>query len=72
VTIRDFLAATLLSLAFAGPVAALDLQGDLVPGGFATGQVEPGARVLLGDQLVMIGPDGMFVIRIRHAVMPPG
>ncbi|MDY0872908.1 M23 family metallopeptidase [Dongia rigui] len=44
------------------PALALDLKGHLEPGGFAVGQVEPGATVLLGDDPVMVGADGTFVI----------
>jgi murein DD-endopeptidase MepM/ murein hydrolase activator NlpD len=49
-------------LALTAPAAAIELKGHLVPGGFATGQVEPGATVLLGDDPVMVGSDGTFVI----------
>lgn len=54
-----------LSAAFllcANPSFAVDLKGHLQPGGFAIGQVEPGATVLLGDDPVMVGADGTFVI----------
>ncbi|MBI2256558.1 MAG: M23 family metallopeptidase [Proteobacteria bacterium] len=52
-----------IAIAFgANPVFALDLKGHLEPGGFAIGQVEPGATVLLGDDPVMVGADGTFVI----------
>lgn len=45
-----------------GPAAAIDLAGDLVPGGMAVGRTEPDARVFLGDRPVMVGEDGLFVI----------
>lgn len=54
------MAAVFLSLAT--PASALDLKGHLVPGGFAVGQVEPGATVMLGNEPVMVGADGTFVI----------
>lgn len=41
---------------------AVDLNGDLVPGGMAIGWVEPGAKVLLGNDAIMVGEDGLFVI----------
>lgn len=49
-------------LATIAPTQALDLNGHLVPGGFAVGEVEPGATVLLGDLPVMVGADGLFVV----------
>lgn len=51
---------------FTTPVLAVDLTGHLQPGGFALGQVEPGAIVLLGDNPVMVGDDGLFVIGFGH------
>lgn len=47
---------------FTKSVLAVDLKGHLQPGGFAVGQVEPGAIVLLGDNPVTVGNDGLFVI----------
>ena len=55
-----FVAAALTLLAT--PANAVDLQGHLQPGGFAVGQVEPGATIMLGDAPVMVGSDGTFVI----------
>lgn len=41
---------------------AVDLQGDLVPGGMVVGWTESGARVLLDDTPVPVATDGLFVI----------
>jgi murein DD-endopeptidase MepM/ murein hydrolase activator NlpD len=60
--IRRLALALCCCLAAAAPAVAIDLQGSLVPGGMAVGRAEPGARVLLGDQPVMVGEDGLFVI----------
>lgn len=49
-------------MAWTAPAHAIDLKGHLVPGGFAVGQVEPGAKVLLGDMAVKVAADGLFVI----------
>jgi murein DD-endopeptidase MepM/ murein hydrolase activator NlpD len=46
----------------ATPAHALDLTGNLTQGGLAVGHVEPGAKVLLGDEPVLVGADGLFVI----------
>jgi len=58
--LRAFLAFSLFLCA--ARAEAIDLKGHLQPGGFAVGQVEPGATVLLGDAPVMVGADGTFVI----------
>lgn len=52
----------LMILALITPAAAVDLKGHLVPGGFAIGQVGPGAKILLGKVPVQVGADGLFVI----------
>lgn len=44
------------------PASAIELKGDLVPGGMAMGWTEPGAQVLLGDQPVKVDADGLFVV----------
>ena len=52
--------AVLLSIAM--PASAVELKGHVMPGGFAVGKAEPGATVLLGDDPVLVGADGTFVI----------
>lgn len=59
---KRFLFTAVMLLATIAPTQALDLKGHLVPGGFAVGEVEPGATVLLGDLPVMVGADGLFVL----------
>lgn len=49
-------------LSIAVPASAVELKGHVVPGGFAVGKAEPGATVLLGDDQVLVGADGTFVI----------
>ncbi len=46
----------------AAPAHALDLTGNLTQGGLAIGHAMPGAKVLLGDDPVLVGADGLFVI----------
>lgn len=52
----------MLAMGMSKPASAIDLTGHLEPGGFAIGQAEPGATVLLGDDPVLVGSDGTFVI----------
>ncbi|TDQ81053.1 murein DD-endopeptidase MepM/ murein hydrolase activator NlpD [Dongia mobilis] len=60
---KRFLAIVLLcAIASTTPAAAIDITGDLIPGGMAVGRTTPGATVLLGDAPVMVGGDGLFVI----------
>lgn len=56
------LACAILALILIRPAAAIDIEGDLVPGGMAIGRADPGARVLLGEIPVMVGADGVFVL----------
>jgi murein DD-endopeptidase MepM/ murein hydrolase activator NlpD len=58
---RQFLL-TIAFVAAAMTAHAIELDGHLVPGGFAVGKAEPGANVLLGDDPVLVGADGTFVI----------
>jgi murein DD-endopeptidase MepM/ murein hydrolase activator NlpD len=60
--IRRVALGLLCLIAGVGSAHALDLKGHLQPGGFAVGEVEPGTTVLLGDQPVMVGADGVFVV----------
>lgn len=53
---------TLIFTCFSTVSFAIELKGHLKPGGFAVGQVEPGAKVLLGNNQVIVGSDGTFVI----------
>ena len=59
---RGFLLAVLLALlATISPALAVELSGKLSQGGLAYGRTVPGAKVLLGDRVVQVGPDGLFV-----------
>jgi murein DD-endopeptidase MepM/ murein hydrolase activator NlpD len=60
--IRVACLAVLIAVLPAKTGLAIDLQGDLVPGGMAVGWTEPGAKVLLGETPVMVAPDGLYVI----------
>ena len=51
--------------AFSGPAVAagdLVLDGDLVQGGLIFGRVTPGAEVQVGERLLRVSPDGLFVL----------
>jgi murein DD-endopeptidase MepM/ murein hydrolase activator NlpD len=41
---------------------AIDIKGDLVQGGLAIGQAQPGDRIALDGQEIKVAPDGLFVI----------
>src|SRR5262249_6251971 len=43
------------------PASAVELTGHLTQGGLVMGHTVPGAKVMLGDRQVMVGPDGLFV-----------
>lgn len=49
-------------LVLAGPLAALELSGELQQGGMVLGQVAPGAGLSLDGKPVKVAPDGRFVI----------
>jgi murein DD-endopeptidase MepM/ murein hydrolase activator NlpD len=49
-------------LVLAGPLAALELNGELQQGGMVLGQVAPGAGLNLDGKPVKVAPDGRFVI----------
>ena len=51
-----------LLLVFATPAQAADLTGKFTQGGLVVGHTVPGAKVLLGDEPVLVGADGLFVI----------
>jgi murein DD-endopeptidase MepM/ murein hydrolase activator NlpD len=57
-----FLPVIAMLLSIATPATAIELKGDVTPGGFAMGKAEPGATVMLGDDPVLVGADGTFVI----------
>jgi hypothetical protein len=40
---------------------AIELTGQLTQGGLVMGHTTPGAKVMLGDRSVLVGPDGLFV-----------
>ncbi|HEX2582420.1 MAG TPA: M23 family metallopeptidase [Dongiaceae bacterium] len=44
------------------PALAFDIAGHFVQGGFAIGHTVPGGKIYLENQLVPVGPDGLFVI----------
>ena len=54
----------LLALLLSLPVSsafAVELSGKFSQGGLVVGHTQPGAKVLLGDRAVQVGPDGLFV-----------
>ncbi len=56
---------SLLFLFFTGlssVVTALELTGEMQQGGLVIGQVEPGSKVLLDQQVVKVSEQGVFVI----------
>jgi murein DD-endopeptidase MepM/ murein hydrolase activator NlpD len=53
--------ALLLAL-IASPAHAIELTGHLAQGGLVMGHTMPGAKVMLGDRAIMVGPDGLFVL----------
>lgn len=48
--------------ALAAEATELRLRGDPVQGGLIFGEVQPGSRVLLDGDAIMVSPDGLFVI----------
>ena len=62
-TTAAFIAAVFVCLlAFAGPLLALELEGEAVQGGLIFGQAEPGSSVRLDERDVMVAQSGRFVI----------
>ena len=56
-----FSAFLLLAFVFSSASHALELEGNLIQGGFVVGSGEPGMEVFLDGEAVMVGEDGRFV-----------
>ncbi len=62
---KFFFAKSLLFLfltSWAFPALAIDLVGSFKQGGMVLGQTEPGDKIFLDDRVVMVSPDGRFIM----------
>lgn len=67
---RILLAAALTVLSLAVSAEALTLEGHLVQGGMAVGEVDPAVQVRFQGRAVRVSPDGRFVIGFARDAQP--